>query len=122
MTFSRQVSFGPIAACLLAGCLAAEDRKPQTIEGWGAVTDPAGDCTVKHDKQKLTVKVLGGTHDLNQDIGGMKAPRVLQAVEGDFTAQVKVTGEFEPGEKSAARNTRPFNSAGLLLWHDEKNY
>jgi hypothetical protein len=43
-------------------------------------------------------------------------------VEGDFTAQVKVTGEFKPGEKAAAENTRPFNSAGLLLWQDEKNY
>src|SRR5260370_32510067 len=99
MNLPRQVLIGTLAACLLAVCLAAQDKKPRTIEGWGTVTDPADDCTLKHEKKKLTVTVPGGTHDLNQAIGGMKAPRVLQEVEGDFTAQVKVTGDFKPGEK-----------------------
>ena len=122
MAFSRQILLGTLGACLLTGCLVGEDKKPQTIEGWGTVTDPIGDCTVKQEKQKLSITVPGGTHDLNQAIGGMKAPRILKEVEGDFTVQVKVTGEFKPGEKAAAENTRPFNSAGLLLWQDEKNY
>jgi regulation of enolase protein 1 (concanavalin A-like superfamily) len=122
MILSRRVLFGTLAACLIAGGAAFQDRKPQTIQGWGTVTDPDGDCTVKQDKGKLTVAVPGGTHDLNQAVGGMKAPRVLQEVEGDFTAQVKVTGDFKPGEKAADANTRPFNSAGLLLWQDDKNY
>jgi regulation of enolase protein 1 (concanavalin A-like superfamily) len=52
----------------------------------------------------------------------MKAPRVLREVEGDFTAQVKVTGDFKPGEQSASPETSSFNAAGLLLWQDSKNY
>jgi hypothetical protein len=107
---------------VIAGGVAAEEKTPQTIKGWGTVIDPAGDCTVKHEEGKLTVTVPGGAHDLNQALGGMKAPRILQEVEGDFIAQVKITGEFKPGEKAAADGTSPFNGAGLLLWQDDKNY
>jgi regulation of enolase protein 1 (concanavalin A-like superfamily) len=122
MILSRRILPALLSACVLAAGLAAQEKKTRTIEGWGTVSDPADDCTLKHTKQKLTVTVPGGTHDLNQAIGGMKAPRVLREVDGDFTAQVKVTGEFMPGEKAGAENTRPFNSGGLLLWQDSKNY
>src|SRR5262249_18473845 len=122
MVLSHRALLGTLAACLMAGGLVGQDKIPQTVKGWGIVTDPAGDCTVKEEKRKLTIEVPGGTHDLNQAIGGMKAPRVLQDVAGDFTAQVKLTAEFEPGEKAADEKAVPFNSAGLLLWQDEKNY
>jgi regulation of enolase protein 1 (concanavalin A-like superfamily) len=94
----------------------------RTIAGWGTVTDRAGDCTVREEGGKLTVTVPEGTHDLNPNLGGMKAPRVLKEVEGDFTAQVKITGDFRPGEEAASPIARPFNGAGLLLWQDEKNF
>lgn len=117
----RMVGAG-VFACLLATGINAQDKDPQTIGGWGTLTDLLGDCTLTADEQKLSLRVPGGTHDLNQMVGGLSAPRILQSVEGDFTAEVKVTSSFEPGQESAADPTRPFNSAGLLLWQDEKNY
>ena len=50
------------------------------------------------------------------------ALRVLREVEGDFTAQVKVSGQFNPGNKAAPPQQNAFNGAGLLLWDSEQNY
>jgi regulation of enolase protein 1 (concanavalin A-like superfamily) len=111
-----------VAYCLFTGVAAAQDKTSQTVGGWGIVTDPAGDCTVKAKNGKLTVTVPGAVHDLNARAGGMGAPRILSEIEGDFAVQVKVTGEFKPGEKSANPRSTPFNGAGLLIWQDEKNY
>jgi regulation of enolase protein 1 (concanavalin A-like superfamily) len=53
----------------------------------------------------------------------MDAPRVLQSTQNDFVAQVKVSGDFQPGETIAdPRTTISFNGAGLLVWQDEKNF
>jgi regulation of enolase protein 1 (concanavalin A-like superfamily) len=122
MTYRCRALFGILVVCLIASETNAEDKKSQTIMGWGTIIDSLGDCTVKEEKGKLTIEIPGGTHDLNAILGGMTAPRVLKEVEGDFTAQVKISGEFKPGEKSAKAETTPFNGAGLLLWQDEKNY
>lgn len=117
--FALFVGLG-IAVCPL-GTSRSEDKKPREVKDWGTVTDPEGDCTIKEEKGKLTISVPGvsattKSHDLHPGNFGnrMFAPRVLREVEGDFTATVKVTGEFDPGELG-------FNGAGLLLWQDEKN-
>ena len=60
MVFSRQILLGTLGACLLFGCLDAEDKKPQTIEGWGTVTDPNGDCKVKHESKNLPSRCRAG--------------------------------------------------------------
>jgi regulation of enolase protein 1 (concanavalin A-like superfamily) len=122
MSHSWRIVCAGLLACSLATGAKGQEENPQTIEGWGTVTDLLGDCTVKADGQKLSVRVPGGTHDLNQVLGGLSAPRILQSVDGDFAVEVKVTSDFEPGRESVAGNTRPFNSAGLLVWQDEKNY
>lgn len=125
MSHSRRIvcaAFAALLACSLATCVNGQEENAQTIEGWGTITDLLGDCAVKADRQKLSVRVPGGTHDLNRDVGGLSAPRILQSVDGDFVIEVKVTSDFEPGRESAAAQTRPFNSAGLLVWQDEKNY
>jgi hypothetical protein len=110
------------AATLLVAVAGADNNSSKPVAGWGTLTDPEGDCTVKAEKGKLSITVPGGTHDLNAALGGMTAPRVLREVEGDFTAQVKVTSEFDSGKMAANANTRPFVSAGLILWQNEKNY
>jgi len=96
------------------------DKKSQEIKGWGKVVDPDSDCTVKVDKGRLTIAVPGTNHNLNPRFN-LKAPRVMQMVEGNFVASVKVTGDWDPGEKASKPSAVPFYGAGLLLWQDEKN-
>jgi len=108
--------------CGLAGSVTAQEKKAQMLKGWGDVTDPDGDCKIQIKKSKLLITVPGTLHDLNPRNNKINAPFVLQEIEGDFSAQVKVSGDFQPGEKSTAPNSPPFNGAGLLLWQDDKNY
>jgi regulation of enolase protein 1 (concanavalin A-like superfamily) len=107
-------------ALVVAGSGHGGDKEPQEIKGWGKVIDPEGDCTVKADKGKVTITVPGTNHNLNPSLNS-KAPRVMQEVEGDFVASVKVSGDFDPGEKGTKPSATAFNGAGLLLWKDEKN-
>jgi hypothetical protein len=118
----RRLLILAVVACLiiLVGYLTA--HKTKTIHGWGTLIDSDNDCTIKEEAGKLAITVPSGTHDLNMKVGGMKAPRVLREVDGDFIAQVKVSGEFDPGDQAADSDTTSFNGAGLLLWQDEKNY
>jgi regulation of enolase protein 1 (concanavalin A-like superfamily) len=101
-------------------------KEPRTIAGWGDVVDPGGDCTVKGDDGKLTITVPGTVHDLNpnifKDARGRNAPRVLQSVEGDFTLQVKISGDFEPGTVAASSEQVAFHGGGILLWIDARTY
>ena len=111
-----------VVVCLIiiVGYLTAQ--RPKTVRGWGTLIDLDNDCAVREEAGKLMITIPGGTHDLNMELGGMNAPRVLREVDGDFTVQVKVSGGFDPGNEAAKSGTAPFNSAGLLLWQDEKNY
>lgn len=92
------------------------------LAAWGKLVDPANDCQISFQGNKLTMIVPPGLHDINQSLGGMTAPRMLQAVEGDFLLQVKVTGDFTPGPEPFQRGVSSFNGAGLSLWLDEENY
>ena len=118
----RRLLLLAVVVCLIiiVGFLTAQ--RPKSVRGWGTLIDLDNDCIVKEEPGKLTITVPGGTHDLNMSLGGMSAPRVLREVDGDFTVQVKVSGEFDPGDEAAKDDLAPFNSAGLLLWQDEKNY
>src|SRR5947199_217787 len=111
-----------LLTCIVLACAPATmgqsgEKKAREIEGWGAVVDPDGDCTIQAKSGKVTITVPGKTHDLNPLIR-TNSPRVLRQVDGDFTATVRVTGDFQPGEQSTTGVTYPFNGAGLLLWKD----
>jgi uncharacterized protein (TIGR03067 family) len=96
-----------------------------TIKGWGTVIDPDGDCTLREDKGEVTIKVPGTLHDLwfgqQDEKKRFNAPRILQEVEGDFAAQVKVTADWKPGAKIPIATNQPYNGAGLLVWESEKH-
>lgn len=112
---------GLMAVFLAAGSMAQEKSKPEkTLDGWGAITNSRRDCTLKADAGKLTITVPGTPHNLNKVISDLNAPRVLQEIEGDFTIQVKVSGDFNPSPVSTvAPRGKAYNGAGLLLWVDE---
>jgi regulation of enolase protein 1 (concanavalin A-like superfamily) len=100
------------------------EQVKQNIPGWGAVIDPVGDCSIVPTSGKVTVTVPGTIHDLadSSDQGSRSAPRILHSVEGDFILQVRVTGDFNPGQIPASQAKTAFNGAGLLLWIDPENY
>lgn len=91
-----------------------------TIVNWGTVINPDGDCTIREADSKLTMNIPAGNHDLWY--GGdakFNAPRSLQEISGDFTAQVKVTAPF--GAVVASPKFW-FKGAGLLVWDSKQHY
>lgn len=93
-----------------------------TLKDWGEIVDPDGDCDISHEDGVLTITVPNTCHDLNRRNGDLNAPRVLREVDGDFSIQVRVSGEFKPGPESTAPKSTPFNGAGILIWHDDRSY
>ena len=91
------------------------------INGWGRQVDPDEDCTFTVDNGSLLIGVPGTPHDLSAELNRMNAPRVLQEVTGDFAIEVRVSGEFSPGEANIAGRTS-YNGAGLLVMQDERTY
>jgi regulation of enolase protein 1 (concanavalin A-like superfamily) len=98
------------------------DPAGRELSGWGLAIDPDNDCKFAPSARGLGVTVPGTVHDLNPDSGKLNAPRVVRAVEGDFVATVKVTGDFRPGGKSTNPRGVPYNGAGLLVWSDADNF
>jgi len=76
---------------------------------------------VEGDPGRLLVLALGPDQDLSAERENMTAPRVMQPVQGDFVATVRVSGPVQPGDKTVAERTG-FSGAGLILMVDEKNY
>jgi regulation of enolase protein 1 (concanavalin A-like superfamily) len=110
-----------IHACF-AATVAAEEKKPQTIKGWGTVVDPDGDCTFEEKGGKVILTVPGTNHDLTyvEEKSYLNGPRLVREVEGDFSIQVKVL-KYAPSAGKAT-GKYPFVSAGLLIWNDDKEF
>jgi regulation of enolase protein 1 (concanavalin A-like superfamily) len=89
-----------------------------TLSPWGDVIDPEADCKIQIADGGVSLEVPGSLHDLNPGIGKSNSPRILREIEGDFVAQVKVCGEFQPEAPPTREGAFPFNGAGLLLWLD----
>lgn len=102
----------------------AADKSSTTnaIPGWGTAIDPDGDCQIEPAGDAVKVTVPGKLHDLFPPNSLMNAPRVLQPVKGDFTVQVKIGANFDPGFTPAPGFNRAFHSGGVLIWQDELNY
>lgn len=112
-----------LVAALVAG-IAAEEKKPQTIKGWGTVVDPDGDCRVEEKDGTVTITVPNTNHDLTYSVPGGKfnAPRIVREVEGDFTLQVNIPKFPLPDATSVTTGQFTFVSAGLLVWQDDRNF
>lgn len=112
-------------AFLLAAGIALAAPVPANrpwVTGWDKPVDPDKDCKFTIDKGTLTIEVPGKDHDLAIERDLMNSPRLLRDVEGDFVAQVRVSGTFLPSQNSTSNERLPFVGAGLLLMADEKTY
>ena len=103
----------------LAAAAATED-----IEGWGTAINPEGDCTIREQSGKLTIRVPAGVYDLwygeEDPAHRSHSPRVVRTVRGDFVAQVRVTADWSVGTPLASG--RFSRVAGLLIWDSEDHY
>jgi len=104
----------------------ADESIPKTklIAGWGAAIDPVGDCKFETTDGKLTITVpsTAKPHDLSPELASSTAPRVVQPVKGDFVIQVRVDGEFQPGEESTQVGRAAYTGAGLVVFADQRNF
>ncbi len=100
----------------------SQERQRQTLKGWGVVVDPDGDCQIGLEKETLTISVPAKMHDLSIEVDNMNAPRVLREMEGDFIAQLKVSGKVRHTGNRTSEHYFAYHGAGLLLWQDERNY
>lgn len=100
----------------------AQTGKLKSIPDWGDVVNPKKDCKIVPVDGELKMTLPAVAHDLSVEINRMNAPRVLQAASGDFSIQVKVSGVSHPQNQSVIAGRKPFCSAGLLIWKNERNY
>jgi TonB family protein len=89
---------------------------------WGVFIDPLGKGHVSETGKEIRIGVPAGVYDLSIEIGQTTAPRVLQAVEGDFVAEVAVDRIPTPGPPTVGQERRGYHGAGLLLWVNERSY
>ena len=94
-----------------------EERSRSMLFDWATIVDPDQDCSFK---STVTIVVPDTYHNLHPQ-RGMNAPRLLKKVKGDFTVQVRVICDLNPGQESQGVGT-PFNGAGLLIWESKDNF
>ena len=92
---------------------------------WGRLVDPLGKSKAALDGDRLTIGLPDDALlDLNPGANNnMDAPRVLQAVTGDFVVQVKALPLPQPsGNASATGDGKTFHWSGLVLWANERDF
>ena len=95
----------------------AADSRYETIDGWGQLIDPDGDCRFDVDKDSVVVTFGPGPHGLDAEIGRMNSPRIVRSLSGNFSVSTVVAGDLPLPELPSA-----YVSGGLLLMQDEHNY
>jgi serine protease Do len=90
--------------------------------GWDKPVDPDGDCKIAPSKEALSMDLPAKRHDLAAEPAARNAPRLLRDVTGDFTAQVRITGDFKPVAPSTAPGGFPFVGAGLVAMAADGSY
>ena len=89
---------------------------------WDPPVDPNRDCKFQNAGGKLTIAVPAKSHVLHLGRNGMNSPRLLSDIEGDFTVQVRVGGDFTPAAASTTGARYSWIGSGLLLWVDGNTF
>ena len=90
---------------------------------WGNSVDPDGDCRFLLELNQLHIWIPGTPHRLGVEAGpkALNAPRVLQEIDGDFTAEVQIP-RAAPTAREKHLGSSPWYGAGIVAWQDNKNY
>ncbi|WP_182870441.1 redoxin family protein [Rhodopirellula sp. JC639] len=103
--------------CLLIPSAHSADHVYGTIDGWGQMVDPNGDCRFQVGKNSVAVTFGPGPHGLDAESNRMNAPRVLRSISGDHSISVIVQGNLPLPELAYA-----YVSGGLVLMQDSRSY
>jgi len=95
----------------------AADSMYGTIDGWGQLIDPDGDCRFDVGKDSVVVTFGPGPHSLESEVGSMNSPRIVRSLSGDFSVSTVVAGDLPLPELP-----RAYISGGLVLMQDQDNY
>ncbi len=107
-----------VTLLLACAALAAPVPKRQPfMSGWEKPVDPDKDCTIKREKDTLTMQMPGRDHDYDPCRGRFNAPRLMREreIEGDFTMQFRVRIDCEPSVQSSVDGQPSSVSAGFLV-------
>ncbi len=102
--------------------------RAKTLARWSCEPNVGDGIKMTHQPGATTIDLPGGAPLVNAPQWGLfNAPSALVRVDGDFLAIVKVTNSFDPGGEgvvlpSGRKLGFSFQSAGLLIWQDDKNF
>ncbi len=114
----RLLRICPLLLLLLQVSIAsAADSMYGTLDGWGQLIDPDGDCRFDVGKDSVAVTFGPGPHGLDAESGRMNSPRIVRSLSGDFSVSTVVAGDLPLPELSYA-----YVSGGLVLMQDQRNY
>lgn len=107
--------------CKKTATTPAAPETPVDTKGWTKI-DPDGDCQFTFAPTAITMSVPGKDKDLSIERNRMNAPRVVKQVSGDFTATVRVRGDFRTSPLTTTPDRPAFMGAGVLLMIDDRTY
>ncbi len=121
-TLLRSLLFAVALLLLISDGAWAQKTPPKELPGWGSIVSPNKKVKFNAADNVLTLTLPSGANDFSAELGKVSAPRVIRPVKGDFSIEVSVSAVTPPGRISFTRGRKPFTSAGLLVWQDERNY
>jgi S1-C subfamily serine protease len=102
---------------------------PKVPSKWSCEPNKGEGIKMTHEPGATVIDLPAGVALNNApQIKLFNAPCSLVKVDGDFVALVQVADTFDPGGKAVPLPNKPnglgfsFQSAGLLIWQDEKNF
>jgi S1-C subfamily serine protease len=105
-----------------------KERPEGSLAQWSCEVNLADGIKMKHEPGSTTISVPGGLAYNNMPQHHLfNAPCALVKVEGDFVTGVGIDNTFDPGSEgvilpNGKKFPTSFQSTGILIWQDEKNF